>query len=927
MLAVSETRVPAGAPSAISDCMVPTGYQVINVSRPGERKGGGVSFIHRNDLTITQRPVHTTSTTFEVIVIRLIVGNEKFIIANIYRPPGTSITSFFDELSDLFDQMCCEGGHPILVGDFNCPGDGPDRVDSRLSTWTSCYNLVIVNDGPTHLNYDGNMSKLDVIIEPETDRHLNAATTVPVGFSDHNLVTSKLKCTRYKAPTSTYTFRDLRRLDMAAFRDFIRCSASYVSPPADPDELAGLLNSDLKAALDRFAPLHTRTRRTSKPETRWLTKEAREAKQKRRRLERRYSKTKSDVDRRAYRAACRSAHRLITQSLSDHVCDEVKNSAASPRLLWKTVNRLLHPCAGGSWHQDLDTRKLADELRNFFTNKVQNVIQTISTRLSDTHSTPVEVACAKEPISVMSSFTPISPADVEKLITAAPNKTSPIDVIPVSLLKACSAEVSVPIAHLANSSFSTGTFPSIYKVGLVTPLLKKPGLDKSDMKNFRPITNLSTISKILERLVLAQLKSQIVNSPNFCPHQSAYRSAHSTETALIKIVNDVLTSIDKGSAVALVGLDISAAFDTISHQLLLDRLESDFGIRGTTLQWISSYLQHRTFSVRVGQSTSASDSLATSGVPQGSVLGPILFTAYVSPIGRLIDGRGVGYHCYADDTQLYTALSASTSSTSPDLSRLEECTSALQYWFWQHDLLLNPDKSEAIYFGTRQRLCNLTSSLCVAGCSIAATGKLKTLGVTLDSTLSFNSHINNVVSACNFHLRAFRHIRRSLPRDIANTIACSIMGSRVDYCNSLLYNAQNTALQKLQRVQNNFARSVCVVNRRQRPSEDLLYELHWLPVRKRINFKIATLTYRAIQLHQPAYLSSLLSYYRPSRSLRSSNLGLLTKPTSRTAFGARRFASAAPDVWNSLPQNVRSAESIASFKSRLKTHLFTALLP
>jgi len=351
-------------------------------------------------------------------------------------------------------------------------------------------------------------------------------------------------------------------------------------------------------------------------------------------------------------------------------------------------------------------------------------------------------------------------------------------------------------------------------------------------------------------------------------------------------------------------------------------LLSDFGVCGVPLQWISSYLHDRTFSVRVGQSTSSSVSLTSSGVPQGSVLGPILFTAYVSPIGRLIDSRGVSYHCYADDTQLYTALSTPSNCTC-----LEECTSALQHWFWQHDLLLNPDKSEAIYFGTRQRLCNLPSSLCVAGCTIATTEKLKTLGVTLDNTLSFNSHINNVVSTCNFHLRALRHIRRSIPRDVANTMACSVIGSRVDYCNSLLYNAPSTALQKLQRVQNNFARVVSETGRMQRRSEDLLYDLHWLPIRKRINFKIATLTYRAVHHHQPAYLSSLLSDYKPGRSLRSSNQGLLTKPTSRTAIGAKRFASAAPDVWNILPQSVRAAETISCFKSRLKTHLFTAILP
>ena len=131
---------------------------------------------------------------------------------------------------------------------------------------------------------------------------------------------------------------------------------------------------------------------------------------------------------------------------------------------------------------------------------------------------------------------------------------------------------------MANLSFSSGRFQTAWKDGLVSPLLKKPGLDPANFKKFRPITNLTTLSKILERLALARLKPHIAASRNYCPFQSAYRASHSTETALVKIVDDILRLVDEGSAVALIALDISATFDMVNHERLLDRLETEFGI-------------------------------------------------------------------------------------------------------------------------------------------------------------------------------------------------------------------------------------------------------------------------------------------------------------------------------------------------------------
>lgn len=793
----------------------------------------------------------------------------------------------------------------------------------RQTAWLSCYDLVSVNDGPTRMHHDGGLSRLDLIVEPSKPRRLSVPKTVLVGFSDHKLLKAVLSCSRPPAASATYSYRDLKHIDILSFRAHLRQSTSLRSPPEDPDEIVRQLHVDLRSVLDRFAPLRTRTKRQGKVENRWLSDAAVQAKRIRRKLERRYSKSRSSTDRRAYRRACRTANTVISEARSSFIRSEVEEAAASsPRLLWRTVSRLLHPGSNSNWFDGMDTPALAEGFCAFFSDKVLSVKEAVVEGLKSLQ-VPIPQIPHLAPPGFLPGFTVVTDEEVYRLIQAAPTKTSPLDILPISLLKQCSSELSSVITHLANRSFQTGRFPSLLKSGLVTPLLKKPGLDTSDFKNFRPITNLSTISKILERLALARLKPHIVSSPNYCPLQSAYRTAYSTETALVKVVDDIIGCIDSGSVVAVVGLDISAAFDTVRHRTLLDRLESEFGICGMTLDWLSSYLSDRSFSVRVGTDSSGAVPVYA-GVPQGSVLGPLLFTTYISPIGRLMEMHGIQYHKYADDTQLYTSL---TVPAELSLDRLESCTSELQHWYWANDLLLNPSKSEVALFGTRQRLLHSTlpPNVSVAGSSVVVNDVLKILGVTLDSTLTFDVHVNNVVRSCNYHLRALRHLRPYLSLDIAKTIAVSIVGSRLDYCNALLFGATQSTTSKLQRVQNNLARVVCDVGWRKSNTADLLHDLHWLPVRSRVTFKVATLCYQTYRNGQPAYLP--LSLYIPPRNLRSASLVRLFEPPARLAIGERRFSYHAPRVWNSLPMTVRSADSLASFKTRLKTHLFDTVNP
>ena len=199
---------------------------------------------------------------------------------------------------------------------------------------------------------------------------------------------------------------------------------------------------------------------------------------------------------------------------------------------------------------------------------------------------------------------------------------------------------------------------------------------------------------------------------------------------------------------------------------------------------------------------------------------------------------------------------------------------------------------------------------------------MRNLGVEFDSDLSFNQHISNICRS-SFHLiRHLRKIRPSLDLNSSKLLANALVSSKLDYCNSLLYNLPNTSINRLQRVQNSLARVVIPSSKRSYHITPTLAELHWLPVKKRIEFKIAAITYKVLQNKQPSYLFEILEPYSPPRDLRSSDKVLLTKPLIKSALGRRSFSYAAPHIWNMLPDYLRNATSLSSFASQLKTHFF-----
>ena len=580
----------------------------------------------------------------------------------------------------------------------------------------------------------------------------------------------------------------------------------------------------------------------------------------------------------------------------------------------------------GNTEEKLPTHESAEELADkfaaYFVDKIVTIRNGLCNDISGHNDDPVNPVT-----SLLSEFEPATEQEVLKLIKKSASKSCDLDPIPTWLLKLCTDQLLTVIAYIVNLSLSTSTVPPELKLAYVTPLIKKVLLDPEILKNFRPVSNLAYISKLIERVVANRLNDHLSQNGLHECMQSAYKQMHSTETALLRVHNDLLMGVDADGGAILVLLDLSAAFDTIDHHILLRRLRN-LGITGSALAWFRSYLYQRRQSVTIHGRRSKPRDLPF-GVPQGSVLGPILFTLYTSPLGDIARKYGLKFHLYADDTQLYiTFRPADGSSFQLSTETLCKCIEEIRVWMWKNLLKLNGDKTEILIVTTgRYKRHTFVDSICIDGAAIIPTDKVRNLGAIFDRSLNPEAFINATCKALWYNVRNIGRVRGSLTLDATKTLVQAYITSRLDYCNSLLYGAPASHLYRLQKVQNYAARIVMKIPKRNHITP-VLAKLHWLPVRQRVEFKVLLYVYKALHGLAPIYLTELLHQYIPTRSLRSSTQHLLEVPSYRLdTFGGRAFATAGPVLWNALPGAIKTAASVDIFKKQLKTHLFQQTFP
>lgn len=905
---------------------IPETYNILHVPRHHNGvsgRGGGVAVIYSKAINFNTVSPSFDRSSFEVITISASIQCKPLKIAIIYRPghPGTD-TAFMSEFGDYLEWFLNFTGSAILCGDFNYWIDDLaskpySQEFHELLSVNNCINHIC---GPTHISGH----TLDLVITPKMVLSPTNFCTHPIdpNISDHALLTFQLNLPTSSSTVKNITFRNYKNLDLDLVRDGINNTLNTTDLlNGDSHHLVSVYNKMFTDITSEFCPLVNKTIRV-RDDAPWYDESVAALRRVRRKAERRWRRLRCEDSRACYILARRAVVNRVSQRKLEYYKSRIDECNGDQTLLWRVLNELRGCKSLKPLPSNLDQQALVNEFAQFFSSKISGIRLTLdSTPLHGDLSVDFNYGFALDD-AIFSVFQPVSDGDILRIIRSLKKKKSYLD--PIDYTKIADVyEAAVPlISAIVNRCFTEGTFPESEKRAAICPILKSPTLDKEILNNYRPISNLSFLSKILEKSILDQFRPYLETYGVIPINQSAYRSNCSTETALCRIYNDMVAYSCLGTSSILLLFDLSAAFDTIDQPMLLDDLKN-LGFRDSALSLFHNYLTCRSQFVYVNEKTSDSFDL-NYGVPQGSVLGPTLFIVYMAGLARLLDMHHVNYHFYADDTQIYLPI-YDVDETKGTISSL---LNDMKLWMLKRKLKLNDNKTELVIIRGNQRhdITPEFSPFEVGEHEIQPALSVRDIGVHIDANLSFNQHIKKTVTKCNFHIRNLYSIKKNMTAETLKTIVHALITTSVDYCNILFLGLPNQTLKKLQSILNRAARLISGLPPGH-PTTAALIELHWLPIKARIEFKACLMTYKILKSEKPQYLYDLLKPRTLNTDVVLRSVGdpyILFEPRAINgrAFGERSFSFCAPRLYNRLPIEIKKSSSVDVFKSKLKTHLF-----
>lgn len=511
-------------------------------------------------------------------------------------------------------------------------------------------------------------------------------------------------------------------------------------------------------------------------------------------------------------------------------------------------------------------------------------------------------------------FKLVSPGEVEVALRSLRSDACGCDGISLRMLRCLMPFCSEIVTDMINMSLSSGTVPLSWKRAIVVPLSKVPrAVELSDL---RPISILPAISKLLERIVFKQLVHHLSENNILPSLQSGFRKHYSTATALSRVTNDIARAADSSMVTFLVLLDFSKAFDIINHDLLVSKLVY-YGCSGSALRWFVSYLDCRVQQVRL-LNVLSSVLPVTRGVPQGSILGPVLFSIFTTDISNVI--LGSNYHLYADDTQVY--ISCRPADVDDAISDLNLDLARVYSWACDNGLMLNPQKTVAVCIGSAvlraHAISEMTHQLELSGRLIPLSPHSRNLGLTFDQHFSFEPHVNKKLSLCYFKLKTLYKFKCLLPPNVKWNLCSALILSQIDYCGVVYFNFLTKELKnRLQVLQNCCFRFSYSISRYDHITP--YYNANnILKLEHRNTLLFATFLYNVVRSGLPEYLCGLLVYRSDIHDRNLRNLSYLTVPKHNTTKFEGCFEHNASKVYNQFIFLFEGALTVQSLRFKLR---------
>ena len=919
IICLSESWLDDSTPQ---NCTLVNGYNIIRKDRNEKFKekyskshGGGVAILHKKQILIEK--MNELNDEIEDILWTRVKAKPSFLLSVVYKPTYSDMIKCENGESILetsLEKAAAKSKNLIVVGDFNIDMSIKSKEKTSLNHIFKSYNLKQLIKKPTRIDPVTQKNKIiDHIWISDEMKELKSSNTT-MGISDHLGVFLKLaNKIKTKVPPKI-KIRNYKKYNKENFSTEV----GNLMKTSNFDELLSKnVNTSLKYLIDtitesagRHAPfIEIKPKNEEKPAP-WYTAELSALIRTKNELlldsylyGRKKFKKRIDQLQNKINKKKKSLKRKFTRI-------ELEKAGNDATKLWKLLNTLTNR---QNSHQSTEPSNMNQQKANEF----NKFFATVGSKYQRHNFKEME-SIISEQTKGSFSFKHETETSIIKIIDSLKLKTAVgIDGIGANLIKDLKTTIVPYLTKIINKAYDEQIFPDQLKKAIITPIFKEG--DTDEISNYRPISVLTIICKIFERSASNQIVKYFLENQTINPHQHAYQPAHSTTTCLAEILNEIYSLLDQNQYVALAKLDLSKAFDSINHNLLIQKL-CNLGLDKNSIKWISSYLENRSHITKFQNYTSI-EHQAKTGVPQGSILGPLLFLCFINDLPNAFENICKMFG-YADDTQLVI--------TAPTLDglkfKIEESILAAQKWYDGNNMKINPTKTEVIIFKSKRNTDpKIEIEVPQSKKKITPKPYIKILGVHIDNSLNFEKHINLLKRRTMNTTRNLHRINYLIPITKRLILYNALVSVQWNYCD-VLYNGCNEKSKKSLQIVQNFAARSMTQNKKYESATQSLRQLNLLKLHQRRAIHESVFIHKIMLSKTPTNLYQQYQNYFMRSNTRAAEMGKMKIPTHRTSKFKKSPLYRTIKSWNDTPSYIPK-DNIKKHKTILQNMMIKETYP
>lgn len=899
ILGFTETRLDAD----IAQLYTLPGYNMFTNNR--NRYGGGVAIYIFDNLKSTQVNDYCLMDSYiESLGIEFKSMSKTCLCLCIYRPPQGNTNDFINAINNILSSAYNKKYYNIfLFGDFNIDLMQRNNVVQEFINTMSTYSLFPLTTRPTRAT-STSATLIDHIWSTQIEQNIGNYI-INTDITDHFPVLSQFKHQHNPHNNTLHIMkRTITQTSLEQFYSYIlNYDWSHVIDNVCPNTSYNNFFNVFKEYYDVCFP-EKKIRINSKSDrSPHITPAILKSIKEKNRLER-LAKKWPLTYKEQYKIYRNRLTSLLKTTKKLYYQDQLLNNQGKPSSHWKSINTILGRCLKGH-SQTIELVPCSSDIPNKFNEHFLNAGGNMQDASSNEHKNYL----SNSP-DISLYLTPVTQVEVKKCILNLKTTSPGYDDISPKVLKHTADLISTPLMYIINLTFKTGIFPDKLKVAKVIPLFKSGC--RQEINNYRPISLLSAFSKIFEKIITSRLVNFLEHNKVLTEFQHGFRSSHSTETAILQFVNNVYKYLERKSYLIGVFIDLSKAFDSLNHKILLDKLEH-YGIRGVPLQLFRSYISNRSQIVFCNSSYSDCK-IIHKGVPQGSILGPILFTIYVNDIINC--SRTLHFTIYADDTNLL--LADNNLNTLHYNINLE--LESVRIWIISNKLKLNTSKTKYMIFQNRSIHHNMPP-VTMDGVLLERVTHIKFLGILIDEHINWNCHINSVVTKLSRMGGILYRVRDYLTQDALFSIYYTLCYPHLLYCVSIWGSTWPSYLDKVTAAQKKLFRTFFSLGKYD--TTNIIFSTsNFLTFTNIYKYFLLLFIYKCIKVYQGINIFRLLNF---NQNTRGNNLNLFC-PQFRTTLFRNSLLCSGPHLWNSLPTEIKELVNnghVFLFKRTIKKYLLS----